>query len=147
MKVAIGGQGSAFALKEAVKEVLIEKGFEVYDAGQTDPADNSHYFLDTVEAVAEKIKSGACERGILMCGSGTGVSLAANKIKGIYCVPSESLFTAERIYPFNQVNVMSMGAMVVTPQKACEMAVAFLTSSCDGGALTHIQSLEEKYFK
>lgn len=147
MKVAIGGQGSAFALKEAVKEVLIEKGFEVYDAGQTDPADNNHYFLDTVEAVAEKIKSGACERGILMCGSGAGVSLAANKIKGIYCVPSESLFTAERIYPFNQVNVMSMGAMVVTPQKACEMAVAFLTSSCDGGALTHIQRLEEKYFK
>lgn len=147
MKVAIGGQGSAFVLKEAVKETLLENGFEVSDVGQTDPEDNGHYFLDTVEAVANEIKSGACERGILMCGSGAGVSLAANKIRGIYCVPCESLFTAERIHPFNQVNMMSMGSMVVTQQHACEMAVAFLSSRCDGGALEHIQKMEQKYFK
>lgn len=146
MKVAIGGQGSAFLLKEAVKQYLMEKGYEVSDMGQQKPEDHGFYFLDTVKGVAEKIKSGECERGIVMCGSGAGVSLAANKIKGIYCVPCESIFTAERIHTFNQVNMMAMGAMVVTPQKACEMAEAFLESVCDGGALEHIQKVEEQYF-
>jgi len=147
MKVAIGGQGSAFLLKEAVKNYLLEKGYEVCDVGQTDPEDHQFFFLDTVENVAEKIKSGECERGIVMCGSGGGVSLAANKIKGIYCVPCESIFTAKRIHTFNQVNVMAMGAMVVTREAACEMAEAFLTSTCDGGALEHIKKVEDTYFK
>lgn len=147
MKVAIGGQGSAFLLKETVKTYLEEKGYEIFDMGQTRPEDDGFYFLDTVKGVAEKIKSGECERGIVMCGSGAGVSLAANKIKGIYCVPCESIFTAERIYTFNEVNMMAMGAMVVTPQKACEMARAFLESSCENGALDHIKKVEEQYFK
>ena len=147
MRVVIGGQGSAFLLKEAVKEYLTGKGYEVFDAGQTRPEDSGFCFLDTVRGVAEKILSGQCERGIVMCGSGAGVSLAANKIKGIYCVPCESIFTAERIYTYNQANVMAMGAMAVTPQKACEMAEAFLQSTCDKGALEHIQKMEEQYFK
>ncbi|MEG7531306.1 MAG: RpiB/LacA/LacB family sugar-phosphate isomerase [Hungatella sp.] len=147
MKVAIGGQGSAFLLKEAVKESLMEKGYELFDVGQTDPIDNQFYFVDTVERVAEKIKTGVCERGIIMCGSGTGVSMVANKIRGIYCVPCESVFTAERVYPFNQVNVMAMGAMVVTAQMASEMAIKFLESKCEGSALEDIKKVEAKYFK
>ncbi|MCB7317279.1 RpiB/LacA/LacB family sugar-phosphate isomerase [Lacrimispora sp. 210928-DFI.3.58] len=147
MKVAIGGQGSAFLLKEKVKEYLLEKGYEVCDMGQTEQEDSQFFFVDTVEGVAGKIKSGECERGIVMCGSGAGVSLVANKIKGIYCVPCESIFTAERIHAFNQVNMMAMGAMVVTPGKACEMAEAFLKSTCNGGALEHIKKVEEAYFK
>ena len=147
MKVAIGGQGSAYELKEAVMKALTEHGYEVYDEGQTDPADSAHYFVDTVKGVADQIKSGKCERGIVMCGSGAGVSMVANKMKGIYCVPCESQFTAERIHPFNQVNMMAMGAMVVTPQVACEMALGFLQSRCDGGALDHIKKVEDTYFK
>ena len=85
MKVAIGGQGSAYQLKEAVKKHLMEKGYEVCDMGQQSPEDSSFFFLNSVKGVAEKVKSGECERGILMCGTGGGVSLAANKIKGIYC--------------------------------------------------------------
>ena len=82
-----------------------------------------------------------------MCGTGGGVSLAANKIKGIYCLPCESIFTAKRIYTFNQANVMAMGAMVVTQAQACEMADAYLESTCDQGSLGFIQKVEETYFK
>ncbi len=147
MKVAIGGQGSAFLLKEAVKAYLQENGYELEDMGQIDPEDSGHYFVDTVKQVANKVKSGECEKGIVMCGSGAGVSLVANKIKGIYCVACESIFTAERIHAFNQANLMSMGAMVVTPQKACEMATAFLKSTYTGDALDHVKRVEEEYFK
>ena len=147
MKVAIGGQGSAFLLKETVKKYLEENGYEIFDVGQTRPEDDAFCFLDTVKGVAEKLLRGQCERGIVMCGSGAGVSLAANKIKGIYCVPCESIFTATRIYTFNRANVMAMGAMVVTPEKACEMARAFLMSTCQGDALKYIQRVEEQYFK
>lgn len=147
MKVVIGGQGSAFELKEAVKQHLIEKGYEICDVGQTEKEDSSFFFLNTVKGVAEKIQSGECERGIIMCGSGGGVSLAANKMKGIYCIVCESIFTAERIYTFNQANVMAMGAMVVTKQQACEMAEAYLNSSCSQGSLEHIQKLENQNFR
>lgn len=147
MKVAIGGQGSAFMLKEAVKEYLTEKGYEVLDMGQQRKEDDKFFFLDSVKGVAQKVTSGECERGILMCGSGGGVSLAANKIKGIYCVACESIFTAKRIYSFNQANVMAMGAMVVTPAQACEMAEAYLTSTCSQSSLGYIQGLEEENLK
>ncbi|MCC8027182.1 MAG: RpiB/LacA/LacB family sugar-phosphate isomerase [Clostridium sp.] len=148
MKIAVGAQGSAFELKEAVKKALSEKGHEVFDVGQTDPEDTRHYFVDSVEQVAEMIISGRCQRGIVMCGSGAGVSLVANKIKGIYCVACESIFTAERIHLFNQANVMAMGAMAVSREKACEMALAFVDSRFGGGgALEHVKKIEEKYFK
>lgn len=148
MKVAVGAQGSAFDLKEAVKKALVEKGHEVCDVGQTDPQDSQHYFVDSVEQVAKMIKSGRCQRGIVMCGSGAGVSLVANKIRGIYCVSCESIFTAERIHLFNQANVMAMGSMVVSQHQACEMALAFVDSQFGGGgALEHVQKTEEKYFK
>lgn len=147
MKVAIGGQGSAYQLKEAVKKHLMEKGYEVCDMGQQSPEDSSFFFLNSVKGVAEKVKSGECERGILMCGTGGGVSLAANKIKGIYCLPCESIFTAKRIYTFNQANVMAMGAMVISQAQACEMADAYLESTCDQGSLGFIQDVENEYFK
>ena len=147
MRIALGGQGSAYELKEAVKKALTDAGHQVRDVGQTDPEDKGFFFLDTVENVAAQILSGECERGIVMCGTGAGVSLAANKIKGIYCVPCESVFMAERIHKFNQANVMALGAMAVSRFQACEMALCFANSVYAGGnAMEHIKALEEKNF-
>ncbi len=147
MRVAIGGQGSAFELKEAVKKHLQEKGYEVCDMGQKCAENKDFFFLDSVNGVAEQVKNGTCDRGILMCGTGGGVSLAANKIKGIYCLPCESIFTAKRIYTFNKANVMAMGSMVVSRAQACEMADAYLESTCQQESLGFIQEVEEVFFK
>lgn len=148
MRVAIGGQGSAFALKEAIKKALTERGHEVFDGGQQEEADTGFYFVDTVENVAKKVKDGACEKGIVLCGTGAGVSLVANKIKGIYCVACESLYTAERIYAMNKANVMAMGAMVVSVHQGCEMAIRYVESEFGGGgAMEHVQKVEDRYFQ
>ena len=148
MKVAIGAQGSAFALKEAVKAVLEERGHEVLDVGQTDPADNGFYFVDSVYNVADKILSGECEKGIVMCGTGAVVSQVANKIKGIYCVACESIFSAERIYTMNAANVMAVGSMIVGTKLGCEMAVRYVESAfAGGGSIEHVKKVEAKFFK
>lgn len=148
MKVAIGGQGSAFALKEAVKNALAARGHEVVDVGQLNPEEKGFPTAKSVSNVADKVLSGECAKGIVMCGTGAGASLMANKIKGIYCVACESLFTAERIYPMNAANVMAMGAMVVSTAVGCEMAIRYVESELTGGdSLKNVSGIEEKYFK
>jgi len=132
MKVAIGSDFSGFRLKEAVRVFLENEGYDIVDVGQTNEKDQLLYYEAAVN-VSKAIQSGQCQRGILFCGSGAGVSLVANKHKGVYCVTCETLYTAEKIQLINNCNVLAMGEKIVSPIMGGEMAKAFLDAKwCDG---------------
>lgn len=134
MKVAIACEAQSFELKEAVKKRLAALGYEMVDVGQQSPEENVLYF-DAARNLALKIQSGECERGIVICGTGAGVSLIVNKFRGVYCVACESVFTAEKISLINNANVLAMGVRVVSYDMAGEMAEKFLAGKwCEGFA-------------
>lgn len=134
MKVGIACESSSFLLKEAVKKHIAGLGYEVVDVGQRTPEENVLYY-EAAQRLAGLIQSGECERGIVMCGTGAGVSMIANKFKGVYCVACESVFTAEKISLINNANVLAMGSRVVSWDMGCEMAEKFLAGKwCDGFA-------------
>jgi len=131
-KVAIASDFSGFELKEAVRKHLLAEGHDVQDVGQKTAAEQVLYF-DASAALAKTVQSRSADRGIVICGTGAGVSLIANKFKGVYCVACESMFTAQRTSLINNANVLAMGQKVVTAEMACEMASAWLKGVwCDG---------------
>ncbi len=132
MKLAVASDFAGFSLKEAVKAHLVERGHEVVDLGQQ-TADQEMVYVDAAANLARAVQSGACERGIVMCGTGGGVSILANKFKGIYCVACESLFTAPKSAVLNHANVLAMGGRAIGPANACEMVDAWLDASFCGG--------------
>lgn len=157
MKVAIACESSSFALKEAVKKRLIDDGYQIVDVGQQKADENVLYF-EAAQNLAKVIQSGECQRGIVICGTGAGVSMIVNKFRGVYCVACESVFTAEKISLINNANVLAMGARVVSFDMGGEMAEKFLAGKwCDGFAPQRklnnergydvLQSLEKENFK
>ena len=156
-KVVISCESSSLALKEAVKKRLIDEGYEVGDVGQQVNGEPVLYF-EAAENLAKAIQSGEYERGIAICGTGAGISMVANKFKGIYAVACESVFTAEKILLINNANVLCMGSRVVSHDMGGEMAVKFLAEKwCDGFAPQRkannekgyavLKSLEEEFYK
>ena len=157
MKVAVACESSSFALKEAVKARICAAGHEVLDVGQLEESGNMLYF-EAAENLARAVQDGKCERGIVFCGTGAGVSMIVNKFRGVYCVACESVFTAEKISLINNANVLAMGARVVSHDMGGEMAEKFLTGSwCEGFAeqrrlnnekgFAVLQGIEERSFK
>lgn len=145
MRIAIGSQRTGFPLKEAVKKALLDAGFEVADLGQQ-TADEDYPFIQMIENVTGDVLSGNSDRGIVICGSGAGASIAASKVRGIFCVACESVFMAERVVAINNVNVMAMGAYAVSFQKGAEMAVKFASSKWgDGFRPEQMAGLERTY--
>ena len=131
-KVVMAADFSGFRLKQAVKAQLIATGHDVTDLGPLQESDRLPYF-EAAAAVAAAIQGGSHDRGILICGTGAGVSLIANKYKGIHCVACESIYTAKRISWINNANVLAMGERVVSYDMGSEMALAFLSGEwCDG---------------
>ncbi|MDR1520795.1 MAG: RpiB/LacA/LacB family sugar-phosphate isomerase [Planctomycetota bacterium] len=124
MKIVIASDYSGFPLKEAVRRHLAAS-HEITDVGQTEPGDKLSY-VDATVALAKEIQAGKFSKGILFCGTGAGVSIVANKFKGVYCVPCESVFTAENCAKINDANVISMGFNVVGPANAIRIAEAWL---------------------
>ena len=132
MKVAIACEASSFLLKEAVKKRIQAAGYEVLAVGQQTENENVLYF-EAAQNLAKVIQSGECEKGIVICGTGAGVSMIVNKFRGVYCVACESVFTAEKISLINNANVLAMGARVVSWDMGGEMAEKFLAGKwCDG---------------
>ena len=117
-------------LKKAVIAYLEEKGFELMDMGTDgEPCD----YPDMAEKVCKEITSGKCEKGILICGTGIGMSMAANKIKGIRAALCSDSFSTKFTRLHNDANVMCMGARVLGSGLACELAEIFLTTGFEGG--------------
>lgn len=131
MKLSIGSDHGGFAYKEAVKEHLLNAGHEVIDCGcfGTESVDYPAFGF----AVAELVRDGVAERGIVICTTGIGMSIAANKVRGIRCALCSDLMSAEMTRKHNDSNVLAMGAGVIPLSLALEITDVWLATEFEGG--------------
>lgn len=139
MKVAIGSDHGGINIRKEIMNLLDELGIEYEDFGCSDDA--SVDYPDYAFPVAEKVASGEFDRGILICGTGIGMSIAANKVKGIRCALVHDVFSAKATRQHNDSNILAMGERVVGPGLAREIAKAWLTTDYDGGR--HVNRLKK----
>ena len=130
-KIAIGCDHGGFNLKKTVYEYLIKKGFEVTDYG-TNSADSCNY-PDFAEIVAKAVVTEKAECGILICGTGIGISIAANKVKGIRAACCSDTFSAKMCRAHNDANILCFGERVVGAGLALELVDGFLGTEFEGG--------------
>src|SRR3974377_33416 len=132
MRVAIGSDHAGFALKEAVKAFLTAECREILDLGthSTDPVDYSDY----AEAVGQALRDKRAERGILLCGSGVGASMAANRIPGIRAGLCHDTYSAHQGVEHDDMNVLVLGGRIVGVELARELIHAFLNARFSGEA-------------
>lgn len=130
MKIAIGGDHAGFSLKQDLVLHLKEWGHDVTDLGayNTDPSD----YPDYAKAVGEAVQKGEAERGVLVCGSGIGACVAANKLKGIRAALVADTYSAKQGVLHDDVNVLCLGGRVVGPALADELLKAFLSVKFSG---------------
>jgi len=128
MKIVVGSDKMGVKIKDACVAMLKEQGHEVQDVGTLSEDNPMPHTLVGV-AVAKKIQSKEAELGVLFCGTGMGVSLAANKFKGVYCGVVESVFAARYCRNINNCNVMALGAYIVGEMMAKEMVDTFVNTS------------------
>lgn len=131
MKIAIGSDHAGYSLKEVVKAHLEAEGHEVCDKGTHD-TQSCHYPI-FAEAVGRAVQSGEAQLGILVCGTGIGMSMAANKMKGIRAAAVSDCFTAEATRRHNNANILCMGERTLGPGLACQIADIFLNTPFEGG--------------
>lgn len=131
MKIAMASDHGGFELKESVKEWLTEQGHEVCDYGCH--SKESCDYPDFAEPAAQAVAAGKCERGIVVCTTGIGVSISANKVKGIRCALCSEPWSAEMTRRHNDANMLAMGAGAVGPLLARQIVTAFLTHDFEGG--------------
>ena len=129
--IALACDHGALELKEAVKQHLQARGLECKDFGTytTDSCD----YPDFGAAAARAVASGECEKGIVMCTTGIGISIAANKIKGVRCALLSDLMSARLTRQHNDTNMMAMGAGVVGTKLALEIVDTWLDTAFEGG--------------
>jgi ribose 5-phosphate isomerase B len=139
MKIAIGSDHRGFALKEALKELLGELGYEWVDFGcqGEDPVD----YPDIARPLAEAVAAGEYQRGILICGNGVGMSIAANKVKGVRAALCQNGFTARLARQHNDANVLCLGSWCVGRGLAEDIVRVFLSEDFEGGR--HARRLEK----
>lgn len=150
MKVGFGCDHASVGLKHILMEHVRNKGYECIDYGTTDPkvpVDYPEFGLK----VAEAIKSKEIEKGILICGSGIGISLAANKVPGIRAAACSEPCTAKLAVEHSDINIVSMGVCIVGPEIAKAIVDAFFDAQFEGGSYTKrvnmIGDIEKKYGK
>ncbi len=131
MKISIGCDHGAYALKEHLKDCLTRQGHEVVDCG-TDSADSCDYPI-FAKAAAQQVASGACERGIVLCTTGIGVSMCANKVRGVRCALCHDPLSAEMTRRHNDANMLAMGAGIVGRNMAERIVEVFLSTEFEGG--------------
>lgn len=149
MKIAIGCDHGGIVLKDAVTSTLEALGAEVVDLGTntTDSVDYPTYGLK----VAETVASGQCDAGVIMCGTGIGISISANKVPGIRCAVVTNTYMAKLTKNHNNANIISLGGRVITPDEAKDIVKAWYTAEYEGGRhqrrLDMITDIEKKYSK
>ena len=149
MKIALACDHGGLNLKNLISAYLKEHGYEVVDFGTntTDSCDYPDYALPAAEAVAK----GECEKGILICSTGIGVSIVANKVHGVRCAHCHDVYCAEFTRRHNNANMLAMGEKVVGAGYALQIVETFLTTEFEGGRherrVNKITAIEEKYGK
>ena len=131
MKIAMGADHGGFSLKETIKQHLEEQGHEILDLGTYDTA-SCHYPV-YAEKVARSVAAGQAERGILVCGTGIGMSIAANKIPGIRAAAVSDCFTAQATREHNDANILCLGERTVGPGLAMRIVDTYLAAQFQGG--------------
>ena len=131
MKIAIGSDHAGFELKEEIRKYLEDKGYEYVDCGvyNTDSAD----YPVQAKLTCDKIISGECDRGILCCGTGIGISIAANKVKGIRCGLCTNVEMAKLTRQHNDANMLAMGGRIIDDETAMAITEAFIDTEFEGG--------------
>jgi len=148
MRVAVGADHAGVPLNQAVIDEVRKLGHEVVDLGTHDASQPDDY-PDYAAAVAAKVVSGECERGILVCGSGVGVTVAANKILGVRACMCHDTYSAHQGVEHDDMNVLCIGARVVGRELALEIVRAFMNARFTGEErhlrrLNKILALEQK---
>ena len=142
MKVAIGCDHAGYPLKVAVEDKLLKEGYEIIDLGtdSTEPVDYPGYG----KAVGEAVARGLAERGIVICGSGIGISIAANKVKGVRCALCTSVEMAEMSRRHNDANVLALGARMIEQDLAFKIVDRWFETGFEGGKhLRRINMLDD----
>ncbi len=129
--IAIACDHGAVELKKEIKAMLDEMGLAYQDFG-TDSSASVDYPV-YAEKAARAVTSGACDKGILLCGTGLGMSLAANKVRGIRCALCGDCYSAEMSRRHNNANMLALGARVIGPELAKKITQIFLTTDFEGG--------------
>jgi len=145
MKIAVASEVCSFELMQLVKERLQEQGHEIIDLGMQSP-DKPDVFYKTAPRVAKAVLNGEAERGILMCGTGMGVCICANKFKGIYAGVAESATTARLHYVINHANILCLGAWVVGKLQAFDIVDAYLNANIGDGMSEERRKVQENGF-
>ena len=149
MKIAIGCDEAGCGLKHIIIDLLQKEGIEVTDEGCRD--DEVVLYPNIAERVANIVADGEADRGILICGTGIGMAMAANKVKGIRAAVCHDPFSTERSRKSNAAQIMCMGARVIGPELAKMLVKLWLTCDFAGGGsapkVEAIKQMEEKYFK
>jgi len=125
MRIAVGSDHAGFAVKQAIAQRLRDDGHDVVDHGCS--GEEAVDYPDFGAAVARSVASGDCDRGICVCGTGIGISMAANKVAGVRAATVHDMFTAEMSRQHNDANVLCLGARVIDPGHAVEVAEYWIT--------------------
>jgi ribose 5-phosphate isomerase B len=131
MHIAIGADHAGFQLKDSLKKTLEELGITYQDFGTSSAA--SVDYPDFAQAVAEGVASGQFDRGILVCGTGVGMAIAANKVQGVRSAPIVDTDTAKLSREHNDLNVLALGARVLPESRARDIVKTFLETPFAGG--------------
>ena len=129
--IALGSDHGGFALKQEVIKHLEARGLEYKDYGTYSDASCDYPVYG--KAVAHAVADGECEKGIIICGTGIGISMAANKVKGVRAALCGDCFSAEMTRKHNDANVLALGARVVGPGLALKIVDTFLENEFEGG--------------
>lgn len=146
MKVVIASDHGGIKIREEIKQLLDEMNIEYEDMGCE--CETSVDYPDYALPLAERVAKGEFDRGILICGTGIGMSIAANKVKGIRCALVHDVFSAKATREHNDSNILAMGERVIGPGLAREIAKTWLTTEYQGGRharrVDKISEYEEK---
>lgn len=149
MKIAVGSDEVGYEYKEEIKRYLISKGYEVFDCGVYDK--NPSLYPDTAIKVCNKILSRECDRGILICGTGIGMAISANKVPGIRAAVCHDIFSTRRSRMSNDAQIMCIGARIIGLELAKFLVDEWLKCEFSGGdsakKVEKIKYYESLYFK
>jgi len=148
MRIAVGSDHAGFELKRALAEDLERSGHDILDLGtrSTEPVD----YPDYAEAVGQAVRDGRAERGLLLCGSGVGASVAANKLPGVRAGLCHDTYSAHQGVEHDDINVLVLGARIVGPALAKEIVEAFVRARFSNEErhvrrLTKVKAIEERF--
>ena len=130
-RVVLSSDHAAIELRQQIADHITAKGWDPVDIGPTTP-ESTHYPAHG-EAAARRVASGDCALGIILCGTGQGIMMAANKVKGIRCGVCSDVFSAQMIREHNDANMLSLGARVIDAAAALDIVDAFLDATFEGG--------------